>query len=272
MTIPCTLVAECSYKYVAADFGIRDDRSTPSVSADRCEGSSRIERQHRYASIPPSGSFDCSPPRKPPVVVVGHRALVADARTTAAGATADDFVVWYSHWGAHEFQLWGALVDASSPPSVTADAEAPASCTEPNVARRTLGTTTDVAGFASEFVDPIPHEAAFVVSPDATVTAFLPLAAAVGPGTVDAGGVLLALRDDPHPALDAQAVRAWARENRPASRHPANAKRAPAPPGGTLDRFHDAVTDAFPDRESFRIPVPLERTPPSARGPMTPGD
>jgi hypothetical protein len=196
---------------------------------------------------------------------MGHRALVADARQNRRGAATDGFEVWYSHWGAHAFALIDTLASGQSSGS-----ESRGSNSDLHPTAR-LGRASDVGAFATEFVDPTLHEAAFVVVPDCTVTAYLPLAAAVGPGSPNAGGVLVELRDTPHPAVDARAIGAWARENRPSNRHAARSG-SPTTPVVALDRFHDAVAAAFPDRELHRIPPSNTGSRPRARRSQTTGD
>jgi hypothetical protein len=199
---------------------------------------------------------------------MGHRALVADARSNRGDAATDGFTVWYSHWGAHAFALIDALDSTQSSASA---AETQDSSSELHSTGATLGRASDVAAFATEFVDPTMNEAAFVVSPDATVRTYLPLPATVGPGSPDSGGVLLELRDDPHPVVDARPIRSWARKNRLDGR-PVPCPGSPTTPDVVLDRFHDAVAKAFPERERHRIPPATECTQPRASTPQTSSD
>jgi hypothetical protein len=179
---------------------------------------------------------------------VGHRALVAYERPTGG------YTVRYSQWGAHGYRLLDAITASTPLGGCRGDEDAP-----PSVRPEPVAVVADLAEFAATAVDPLVHEAAFVVDDDFDVRAFEPLAFWHDEPTKAFGGALAGLRRDRDPDADARELRAW--------RRGAAATGLPEDPVGSLpdaacERTHRRLFDALDADSSER---PLERIPPQTR-------
>lgn len=179
---------------------------------------------------------------------MGHRALVAYERPTGG------YTVRYSQWGAHGYRLLDAITASTPLGGRRGDEDAP-----PRVRPEPVDVVADLAEFAASAVDPLAHEAAFVVDDGFGVRAFEPLAFWHDEPTVAFGGALAALRRDRDPTADARELRAW--------RRGAAATGLPEEPLGTLsvaecERAHRRLFDALDEDGRGRT---LERVPPRTR-------
>jgi len=169
---------------------------------------------------------------------VGHRALVAYERPTGG------FTVRYSQWGAHGYRLLDAVTASTPLGGRRRGGDAP------RVRPGPLGVADDLGALAATYVDPLAHEAAFVVTPSFCVRAFEPLAFWLDEPTVEYGGALVALRRDRDPGRDASELRAW--------RRGATATRSRVGDDDSPGRVHedllDALDAAFDDRTVVAIP------------------
>ena len=129
---------------------------------------------------------------------MGHRAVVAYERPGG------EYAVRYSQWGALGYRLLDAIT-ASTPLAGGPDDDEPAVRPEP------LGTALDVGTVAESYVDPLLHEALFVVSGAFRVRAFEPLAFWRTVPTAAFGGGVVELRPDRDPTGEARELRAWRR-------------------------------------------------------------
>ncbi|WP_323676251.1 DUF6735 family protein [Halorubellus sp. PRR65] len=130
---------------------------------------------------------------------MGHRALVAYERP------AGGFTVRYSQWGAYGYRLLEAITE-STPLGGSRGDDGPS-----RVRPGPVGVADDLAAVAADYVDPIAHEAAFVVSDAYCVRAFEPLAFWGDAPTSAYGGALVSLRRERDPTVDARELRAWRR-------------------------------------------------------------
>lgn len=179
---------------------------------------------------------------------MGHRALVAYERPTGG------YTVRYSQWGAHGYRLLDAITASTPLGGRPGDEDA-----VPRVRAEPVDVVADLAEFAASAVDPLAHEAAFVVDDGFGVRAFEPLAFWHDEPTVAFGGALAALRRDRDPTADARELRAW--------RRGAAATGLPNEVLGTLsasecERAHRRLFDALDADGRGR---PLERIPPRTR-------
>jgi len=179
---------------------------------------------------------------------VGHRALVAYERPTGG------YTVRYSQWGAHGYRLLDAIT-ASTPLGGGRGDDDASPCVRPEP----VGIVADLAEFAADSIDPLAHEAAYVVDDGFAVRAFEPLAFWHDEPTVAFGGALVALRPDRDPNADARELRAW---------------RRGAAATGLPDEPVDALTAAERERAHRRLYEALdaavvgrrlERIPPETR-------
>lgn len=130
---------------------------------------------------------------------MGHRALVAYERPTGG------YTVRYSQWGAFGYRLLEAITE-STPLGGRRGAD-----DSPRVRPGAVGVADDLAALAAEYVDPLAHEAAFVVDDAFRVRAFEPLAFWSDAPTTAYGGALVSLRRERDPAADASELCAWRR-------------------------------------------------------------
>lgn len=179
---------------------------------------------------------------------MGHRALVAYERPTSG------YTVRYSQWGAHGYRLVDAVTASTPLGGCRGGEDAP-----PYVRPEPVDVVADLAEFAADAVDPLTHEAAFVVDDGFDVRAFEPLAFWHDEPTPAFGGALAALRRDRDPSADARELRAW--------RRGAAATGLPEDPVATLptaecERAHHRLYDALDADVRGRT---LERIPPRTR-------
>lgn len=179
---------------------------------------------------------------------MGHRALVAYERPTGG------YTVRYSQWGAHGYRLLDAITASTPLGGRRGGEDAP-----PSVRPEPVGVVPDLAEFAASSVDPLAHEAAFVVDDGFGVRAFEPIAFWHDEPTVAFGGALAALRRDRDPNADARELRAW-RRGAVATGLPEDAVETL--PAVERERAHRRLFDALEADVGERR---LERIPPRTR-------
>ncbi|NHN43126.1 hypothetical protein G9C85_16025 [Halorubellus sp. JP-L1] len=167
---------------------------------------------------------------------MGHRALVAYERPTGG------YTVRYSQWGAHGYRLLDAVTESTPLGGRGRGGDAP------RVRPGPLGVADDLADLAATYVDPLAHEAAFVVTPSFCVRAFESLAFWLDDPTVEYGGALVPLRRDRDPEHDASELRAW--------RRGATAAHARAV-GDAPRRVHEDLLDALDAEVADRTVVAI---------------
>jgi hypothetical protein len=173
---------------------------------------------------------------------VGHRALVAYERPTAG------YTVRYSQWGACGYRLLEAISGSTPLGGVRAD-DGPS-----RVRPGPLGVAADLGALAAEYVDPLAHEAVFVVDDDYCVRAFEPLAFWSDEPTTAYGGALVELRGGRDPSVDARELRAWCRGATAMSLPSGDGSADAAERERTHRRLCDALVAAFEGRRVERIP------------------
>jgi hypothetical protein len=179
---------------------------------------------------------------------VGHRALVAYERPTGG------YTVRYSQWGAHGYRLLDTITASTPLGGRRGDGDA-----APCVRAEPIEVVADLEAFAATSVDPLTHEAAFVVTEGFDVRAYEPLAFWHADPTVAFGGALVALRRGRGPSSDARELHAW--------RRGATATGLPDDPVETLgtderERTHQRLFDAL---DADVVKRQLERIPPRTR-------
>lgn len=142
-------------------------------------------RRHVQAVAAPSAG---SPTDRRGAVRMGHRALVA--RQGPDGR----YDLYYAHWGGADLSLARRLADSPDP------GESPTQPADPGISDDPLAVGVDRDELFADHLDPLVHEALFVVDDD--VTAYRPLWF----GPVDGGAVVGV---DPWAACDDERVRAW---------------------------------------------------------------
>ena len=173
---------------------------------------------------------------------MGHRALVGYERPTGG------YTVRYSQWGACGYRLLEAISESTPLGGVRGD-DGPS-----RVRPGPLGVAEDLDALAGDYVDPIAHEAVFVVSDAYCVRAFEPLAFWRDAPTTAYGGALVSLRRERDPSVDARELRAW--------RRGATATGLPGPYATVDDderarthrRLYDALVADVEERRVERIP------------------
>jgi len=178
---------------------------------------------------------------------VGHRAVVAYERPGGG------YTVRYSQWGAKAYRLLDAIAASTPLGGGSGDDDAPAVRPEP------LGTAADVPAVAESYVDPLLHEALFVVSGAFDVRAFEPVAFWHGTPTAVHGGAVVELRRDRDPTVEARELRAWRRgatalADWPASTADDGRSGPPGEAAAVHGRLFDALAEEAGDRECHPIP------------------
>lgn len=178
---------------------------------------------------------------------MGHRAVVAYERPGGG------YAVRYSQWGARGYRLLDAIT--ASTPLGGGDAD-----DDPAVRPEPLGTAADLAAVAASFVDPLLHEAVFVVSSGFDVRAFEPLAFWGRVPTAAFGGAVVELRLGREPTAEARELRAWRRGATALADWPPAAteddpRRVPTEASTAVhDRLYDALAEEAGERECHPVP------------------
>lgn len=184
---------------------------------------------------------------------MGHRALVAYERPGG------QYTVRYSHWGARGYRLLESVTAAT--PLGRSD---PDGDDGPPVRAEPLGVATALGDVAASFVDPLLHEAVFVVNDAFCTRAFEPLAFWGTTPTTVHGGALVELRRDRAPDADARELRAW-RRGATAMLATTSENGASTGARGHHDRLLDALRGETDDRELYAIPPEAARNDENAR-------
>lgn len=181
---------------------------------------------------------------------MGHRAVVAYERPGGG------YTVRYSQWGARGYRL----VE-----SVTASTPLAGGGGKPSVRPEPLGTAPDLPTMMRSFVDPLLHEAVYVVSGEFDVRAYEPLSFWGTTLTAAFGGAAVELRRDRDPVADARELRAWCRGAAALATWPQAAvdddlqSVSDGEAAGIHDRLFDALESAWADRDCRPIPPAAER-------------